>query len=489
MQYFFVLMQPPVFPVLEALAVEAAQDSGIKNLTVHCINERLEKGDDYLQHIIAEKMTAGANLVFLSAKSFELPRAIDIARLLKATRLQVVIGGTGPTLADWKTYQYLVNQGVSFNVGEGELTVRQIIKDALADKLKLAYWQKEYVNLRKAPLPVSPRREDYCRSLTKYAAIGTSEGCPFNCSFCCVTTLRGRKICPERSREPGAVIEWIERTLRNTGLSIMLTDDNFRRSYSYPELKKGLIKLNEKLDGKLYFFVQLDASQDVIAEAADLSKIGVKQAFFGFESLDSEILAGIAKKHNRPGLYRAIVDAFHKFDITVNAGLMVGFPNQTPASILAETQAFSELVDLAHIYAVTPFPGSRDYTETVSRDELLTHDLNFYDTAHCVRDWFQNMTPAEAEMAYRESFSRFFTVRHLWTNKLRGELWRRNLKHTIYGRALAEWGKFRGRPLHLMMEGPPRRTRVWRPRDGFRGFTLTQEDLEKRELFLRSLTE
>jgi radical SAM superfamily enzyme YgiQ (UPF0313 family) len=284
------------------------------------------------------------------------------------------------------------------------------------------------------------------------------------------------------------VVEWVEKTAQNTGLSIMLTDDNFRRSYGYPGIKEGLIKLNEKLGGRLYFFVQLDASTDVIKEASDLALMGVKQAFLGFESMDLEILAGISKKHNRPALYRAIVDEFHKFDITINAGQMVGFPNQTPASILTETRAFSNLVDLAHIYAVTPFPGSRDYSEAVSRGELLTHDSNRYDTAHCVRNWFQNMTPAEAEKAYRDSFSQFFTWRHIWVNKLRGQLWTRNLKHTVYGRALASYGRLRGRPLHFMMEGPPRRTRVWRPKDGFRGFALTPEDLQKKENFLTAIT-
>ena len=477
-------MQSPVFPVLKSLALEAGEALGI-TMNVSCINERLQKGEDYLDYIIASQSPANMNLVFISAKSFELPRAVDIARKLKSAGIEVVLGGPGITLTDWKTYDYLVNKGISFNVGEGELTVSQIIRDAISGELRAFYWQKKYVNLRRAPLPCLPEKKEHKATMSHFAGIGTSEGCSFNCSFCCVTTLRGRKVTRERSRDPEAVVEWLKRT-RKRRLAVMLTDDNLRRSFAYPELKERLIKLNEQLNGKLYLFAQLDAAPDVVREASDLARMGVKHVFLGLETLDPSILSGISKKQNKPEQYRAIIDEFHRYGVFVNTGWMIGFPNQTPQSIAAEATAFSELVDLAHPYCVTPFPGSRDYHDAVANGNIVNWDINAYDSLSFVRDWFQRMSIAQAQKAYEEAFARFFTLKHTMGG-YSGLRWR-TFKVNTYGRALVEFGRLAGgRPFHYMMDGLPRRAQVWRPKNSFKGFELTPEDLEKKEDFLFSL--
>jgi radical SAM superfamily enzyme YgiQ (UPF0313 family) len=269
-------------------------------------------------------------------------------------------------------------------------------------------------------------------------------------------------------------------------MAVMLTDDNFRRSFAYPELKERLIKLNRELRNKLRLFIQLDAAPDVIREIPDLARMGVKYVFLGLESLDSSILSGVSKKQNKPEHYRAIVDEFHKHDILVNTGWMVGFPDQTPQSIAAEATAFSELVDIAHPYCVTPFPGTRDYYDAIKNKTIIDWDMNNYDSLHVVRNWFQKMSIAQAQKAYTETFARFFSLKHI-LGVYSGLPWR-TIKAGVYSRALVELGRFAGgRPLHFMMDGLPRRARVWRPKNGFRGFELTLEDLAKREAFLLSL--
>lgn len=483
-QYYTVLMQPPVFPVLKSLMREAGNDLGV-TMNISCINERLQKGEGYLNRIIAAQASANINLAFVSAKTFELPRAIDIARKLRNAGIEVVLGGPGPSLADWKTYDYLVSEGISFNVGEGEITVGQVIGDVISGKLKPSYWQKEHVDLWEAPLPCLPEKKEHRGTVSHFASISTSEGCPFNCSFCCVITLRGRRIIRERSRNPEAVVEWLRMTHKR-GMVIMLTDDNFRRSFAYPELKERLIKLNKELNNKLHLFIQLDAAPDVIQEISDLARMGVKYVFLGLESLDSSILSVMSKRQNKPEHYRAIVDEFHKHDILVNTGWMVGFPDQTPQSIAAEATAFSKLVDIAHPYCVTPFPGTQDYYDAVKNKTIIDWDMNNYDSLHVVRNWFQKMSVAQARKAYAETFARFFSLKHI-LGVYSGLPWR-TIKAGVYSRALVELGRFAGgRPLHFMMDGLPRRVRAWRPKNGFRGFELTLEDLAKRESFLLSL--
>lgn len=485
LQYRWVLMETPLFAAMKSIVAQAAEILGI-DISVQYFNERVQDGKKYLDYIVAQKKLAFTNLVFISAKSFEIPRAIDIARRLKKHGLKIVLGGPGITLADWKTLKLIIDEGFSINVGEGELTVPEILKDAIKRKLKPVYWQKDYINLYEAPLPALPTEEEHRYSLNKFCALNTSEGCPYNCSFCCVTKLCGRKVCKERSRDPEACIEWIERA-HHLGFEIFLTSDNFIRSHYYNQLKEGLIKLNEKLHDKLYLFVQLDAN--AINEARDLRRMGVSSVFFGFETTDRLVLENENKKHNHPENYEKIVRAFHDQGILVSTGLMVGFSSQTPVSIKEDIKRFSEDISLiAYLYAVTPLPGSCDYAEAVAKQELLTLDLNFYDTRHFVRRWFTSMNASDAQKSYNQSLKEFFSLRAALKTGRKWTIWSRNLKMIVYGRFMAEYGRIFGyRPLHPMLDGFPRRPKVWRPADSFRGFELTAEDLENKEKFLTSL--
>lgn len=485
LQYYWVLMEAPLFATMKSIVAQAAKALGL-NVYVQFFNERVQKGEKYLDCIIAQKNLVHTNLVFVTAKSFEIPRAIDIARKLKREGLQVVLGGPGITLADRKIYKLIIDEGLSINVGEGELTVKKILEDAVKGVLEPIYWQKDYINLYESPLPALPIKEEHRYSLNKFCALNTSEGCPHNCSFCCVTKLRGRKVCKERSRDPEACVEWIEQAHRR-GFEMFLTSDNFIRSHFYQQLKEGLIKLNERLNNKLYLFVQLDAN--AINEVRDLRRMGVKSAFFGFETTDQLVLKNENKKHNHPENYKEIVRAFHSQGIHVSSGLMVGFSSQTPASIRADIERFSkEIGIIAYIYAVTPLPGSPDYKEAVSRKELVSADLNQYDTRHFVRSWFTSMDTSQAQATYDKSLKEYFTFKTALNIRQKWTIWARNLKMIFYGRSMAEYGRIFGyRPLHPMLDGFPRRPKVWRPADSFRGFELTAEDLANREKFLESL--
>lgn len=485
MQFYRILMKTGAPALLSALVEKAASWLNAK-CNIYCIHERLEDGDVYLQKIFSSNKKK--TLVFLTTKSFELPRAIDLALAIKKEGFTVVMGGPGITLADWRIYRYLAENELIFNVGEGEHTVGQIIEDFLNERLKPVYWQKEYVDLRKAPLPVLPKVGEHKKCFNPLVGFSTSEGCPFNCSFCCVTTLRGRNICEERSREPEAVVGWIEK-VHHTGHAIMLTDDNFRRSYHYERIKELLIGLNKKFTRKLRMLVQVDASADIEKEIPELARMGVNHVFIGMESLDQEVLDNISKTHNKPENYQRIADKFRKYGILVHSGAMVGFPYQTPDSIYREIGEFRNIIDLMTVFCATPFPGSKDYEEAVAKGWLLTDDLNFYDTRHMCRDWFSYMTPKEAEDAYNYAV--------LFSSKLKGrlgnnrslEMIRRNFRCNTFAQLIAWLGyAVRGYPYCLLMDGIPRKAKVFRTENAFKGFHLEAEDLAKKTEYLEAIT-
>jgi len=485
-QFSYLLMIPPIFGVIRSLIGQVAKSLGIL-VDVFSINERTEIGDGYIQKIISND-NYSRKAVFISAKTFELPRAIDIARQFKRAGIEAVIGGIGVTLADWKFYQLLYNEGISFNVGEGEETIPSIIEDIATNKLQRVYSQKEFVDLKKAPCPDLPdkRRDGYNHGLNPMAGIDTAEGCPHGCSFCSVTVLRGRKMIPARSRDPEKIICWVEQ-VHLMGLPIMFLDDNFRRSPNYRILVQKLVALNGKLKGALKILVQMDAAPDIIDEIPDLALAGISQVFLGIETLDAGILKSVGKKQNQPHSYQAIIKEFHKHGILVDAGWMVGFPYQTARSILKEARSMVGLgVDLITPFRVVPFPCTLDYREAVQNGEIVDWDRNNYDTAHFVRQLY-NMTPETAQAAVSDAFSVIYSLKQMLsgTSGLRWQVFLNNL----YCRFIAEWGKRRiGRPFQVIMDGIPRFGKpVIRPIDSLKGFPLTVDDLEKREPYLESL--
>lgn len=480
-----VLMTPAVFGVLKSIVLKTLEDLKV-SFDICCVNERTASGDDYIAKIIESEGYA-IKLVLISAKTFEFSRATDVANELKRAGIEVVIGGSGVTLTDWKTDDMLIKEGTVFNIGEGEEMIPLIIADALSSVLKPFYWQRDYIDLRKAPLPAIPDSAKIIRrfAINPMVGIDGCRGCPHNCSFCCVTVLCGRKMIEKRSRDPEAVIEWVEQVF-GIGLGIMLLDDNFRRSPVYNELLDKLIALNERLKNKLYLFVQLDASPDVVKEIPRLAMAGVKGVFLGIETTDQTILGGVNKKHNNPAEYKEIVRQFRKYGILVTVGWMVAFPSQTPEGIIKDARIISRLFDLASLFRVVPLPGSLDYRKAVENKKILSWDPNDYDATHLVQSLYK-MSVEEAKKVCDKAFYINHSLRNIMSSAL--NLRWRSFKDRIYCRLIAEWGRLStGRPFNFIMDGPPR---LWgpivpRPPDSFKGFPLTLDDLEKRELFLES---
>ncbi|MBI2019490.1 hypothetical protein HYS95_02365 [Candidatus Daviesbacteria bacterium] len=484
-QYRTTMMLPPALPTLHALAEKAGRDYGL-NIAVTHFNERTERGDGYLGSIIKDG-TARKSVTWIPTKSFEIPRAIDLARQLKRAGQQVVLGGPGITLADLKTYAFLMEEGIPFNVGEAENTAGQIIQDVMEDRLKPVYWQRGMVDMRKAPFPKILDLKEHSKTLTRLAALEISKGCPFNCSYCCVIKLEGQEVSAPRSRNVDEAVAWIEEAFARGYSDIFLTDNNFRKSFVYSAMKEPLKLLNADLRRKygrdLSFFVQLDAKPDILNEVDDLADMGVKMVFQGYETNDRRVLKLARKNQNKPEMYQMIADRFRSRGIMVSSGVMIGFWPQTPDSIRKDVETSAKFLDLGYPFTVVPLPGSDDFMSAVEEGRIGNWDPNDYDGTECVFKGLQNMTPEQVKEAYHESFSVLYpqenSGNHVDQQKkpLLGYMEGRQLPA---GR-LAEMGlKYAGRPFHLMMDGIPytHGSVVIRPEDSFRGIPLKSEDVQ-----------
>ncbi len=484
-QHYWVQLLSPVFLTLRSIAQDAARKLNVR-LDVDFYEERLQNGEEFLQEIVRRARGGEVTLAFISCRSMELCRGIDIARRLRAEGVTVVIGGPGVTLSDVKTYRLLHAGGICFNVGEGESTIPRILEDFLGAGLHPCYAQEGYCDLAGAPMPSHPLPRELRGAVGGYIGLSTSEGCPFDCAYCSEWVLRGRK---PRARDPYAVADWVERAYRTFSYDrFFITDDNFRRSPKYHATVDLLTRLNERLGGILRFMVQLDV-KNVAPEIPALAAMGVKRVFVGMETLDPDVIRKtLGKLQNDPGLYEATVQAFHAKGILVDTGWMVGFPNQTPEMVLEEAGRIARIADFAYPFFVTPLQGTLDHARAVGDGTLRSWDPNDYTTRQPVRDWFERASMEAMREVYNQAFFRLFSLRNLPRGVSSGLRWDRFVLR-FFAWAMAESGWIlRGAPLHYMMEGWPRQTGVLRPAGSFRGIPLEPQDVEpgRKEAFLRS---
>src|SRR5882757_4335500 len=206
-------------------------DTDIRVMPVDEVNEKIDPA-----RIIAKSRTAGAKLlIFLvGVQSNQFPRAMDLARPFRAAGVPVCIGGfhVSGCLAmlrelppDLVEAQRL---GISFFAGEAEDgRIDEVLLDGHAGAFKPIYNHVKHTpNLAGAPLPLLGRRE-VSRNLTGYTSFDLGRGCPFECSFCTIINVQGRK---SRFRTPDD-LEQIIRANYAQGIDrFFITDDNFARN-------------------------------------------------------------------------------------------------------------------------------------------------------------------------------------------------------------------------------------------------------------------
>jgi hypothetical protein len=180
--------------------------------------------------VASPTMAVSAWSASIGVQSNEFPRAVDIARSLREAGVQVLIGGfhvsgclamLNETPSDIKAAQEL---GISIYAGEAEEGLDEVILDAKRSELRPFYDHMKHLpdigEMASPPfLPVDFVR----RTIGNVTSCDAGRGCPFQCSFCTIINVQGRK---SRYRSPDSV-EQILRMNYDQGVNrFFITDDN-----------------------------------------------------------------------------------------------------------------------------------------------------------------------------------------------------------------------------------------------------------------------
>src|SRR4030095_4710268 len=223
----------------------------------------------------------------------QFPRALDIARYLRAENIAVIIGGfhTSGTInmlgEQEPDIQELVRESICVVSGEVEGKWEKILADFLDGELKPIYSfaqdLQSLVDIESSPLPkTSPKTMGHF-AYPNFGTADTSRGCPFACSFCTIINVQGRKM---RERSPESIAALLRRNYWEHGISFyFFTDDNFARKKLWRETFEAIIKLRQE-GLKVSFMMQVDLARkpkDFVELAA---QAGCTQVFIGMESVN-----------------------------------------------------------------------------------------------------------------------------------------------------------------------------------------------------------
>ncbi|MFI4997795.1 MAG: B12-binding domain-containing radical SAM protein, partial [Hyphomicrobiales bacterium] len=224
----------------------------------------------------------------IGVQSNQFPRALDLARPLRAAGIKVCIGGfhVSGCLAMLpemqKDLQDALDLGLSLFAGEAEGRLETVLRDAMNGELQPIY---NYINdlpgLDGASLPLLPA-DRIKRTAGYISSFDAGRGCPFQCSFCTIINVQGRK-----SRYRAADdIEAIVRTNLAQGIRhFLITDDNLARNKNWEAIFDRLIEMRQKERLAIRFVIQVDTLCHKIPNFIEkAARAGVRRVFIGLEN-------------------------------------------------------------------------------------------------------------------------------------------------------------------------------------------------------------
>jgi radical SAM superfamily enzyme YgiQ (UPF0313 family) len=362
-----------------------------------------------------------ADLIGISATTSTATRAYYWADRARRKEIPVIMGGAHVS--------FLVDEALEHAdfVARGESGV-----EIMEDLIEGLQW-KNLIGIEGLSYRVSDRvrhNEDRCRAtvldelpfpdLTLIHGYGnmtttpimTSWGCPFDCNFCSVTAMFGKKY---RFRSPENVIAELK---EKNPEDVFFYDDNLAAN------KKRLkILLQMIIDSGLKFKWTAQVRTDVTRDPELLrlmKESGCWTVYIGFESVNQATLDGYHKSQNVQDIIDA-VEKLHQYDIRVHGMFVLG-ADSDPFTVVKDTVDFAITygIDTIMLNSLTPLPGTALYDEMESAGRIFDHRWEYYDALHIV---FvpKSGTPYDFQMEGIKGYKRFYPLRKAIKQFLSGD--------------------------------------------------------------------
>lgn len=350
----------------------------------------------YNENILMRKLTAEeltSDVLCLTLITSTALRGYEIARQFRQLnpKSRIIIGGVHPTFMPEEALRF-ADQVV---VGEGEKIVQKIVTGEIKDSI---VYGEPTENLDEIPIPDFNLLKN--SEQMKVFPLITSRGCPFDCDFCSVTQMFGRKY--RTTSIQRAINEF--KVLK--GKDIFVYDDNFtanpKRTH---ELMHRLIQEDLGITWSAQVRTEITKREELVSE---MQRAGCNRVCVGFESISPKALKELHKSQTVDDIKRSI-EVFHKCSIKIHGMFMFGSESDD-VDLFQSTLDFCKRyqINTVQYMALTPLYGTRLYRSLKEQNRILHNDWSKYDGMHVV---FRpkRMTALELQKGIIQTYQDFYS--------------------------------------------------------------------------------
>jgi radical SAM superfamily enzyme YgiQ (UPF0313 family) len=344
------------------------------------------------------------DIVGISFMTSNAYRAYSISKEFKKRGKTIIMGGIHPTILPDEAIQH----ADAVVIGEAEGVWEQVLEDIENNCLKKKYHVKDPDLTRYIPKNFSALKS---KKLFNLVPILTTRGCPYNCNFCCVSKIFGKKI--KHMPVENVVRDIVESKAKR----FIFLDDNI---IGNPNYAKKLFEAIKPL--KIGWLGQASISFAKNTELMQLAKdSGCKGLFIGLETVDESQLKNMKKLDGSIEKVEQSLEKIRKMGIVIQASVIFGFDNDTH-HIFSETLRFliKNHICSASFNILTPYPGTSIYDEFKKKGRIINDRWEYYDH-HTVVFRPANMTPLELQLGKINAKEKFYSLRSI-IKRFRGNL-------------------------------------------------------------------
>ena len=366
-------------------------DTETENFNHEELADEIAKYNPVLVNIIVAGTTPSSSSTPLMVVTGEILRTLK----KKYPDIKAILTGIHPSALPERT----LREEVTDFVGKGEsfFTVLQLLEvlksgqevsghkiDGLwyleNDQVVSNGWGKVTKNLDEFPLPAWDLLQldkyrahnwhcfQHINERSPYAAIYTSFGCPFNCTYCNVRTLYDGK--PGiRFQSPEKIVEEIDYLVKTQKVkNIKFIDELFAVSEQRVDSVCDLLK-ERGYDLNIWAYARINTVNEKMLRK--MKEVGINWLSYGIESGSQKVRTGVDKNQFSQDEIKKIIKMTKDAGIYIQGNFIFGLPDDDLETMQETLDLAKELnCEYVNFYATMAYPGSQLYENLKTTDKL-----------------------------------------------------------------------------------------------------------------------
>lgn len=347
------------------------------------------------------------DIVLINTMSATANRAYELADFFKQKGKKVFIGGIHASFKPDEALQHCDK----VVIGEGENVLFGLINEKFKKKIING---GNVSDLNSIPLP-DYRLVDGMSHNPKVVSICSSRGCPFNCSFCSLKNIFGRRF---RSISTDRIISYLQSFKK---IKILCFDEpNFTVNK-----KRAIDILTQMKENSISPKYALPSVSIDIADDNKLLKLCSEVSEFNFliglESINQKVLNSFNKKQT-PEKIKKSIKKIHDYGMGVQGSFIFG-ADHDDKTVFSKTVDFCNDTDIEFpiFCALTPYVGTDIRAEFEKQNRIFTDNWDYYDGSHVVFKP-KNMSAYDLQMGVISSYEEFYSTKKAVSHLIRDKL-------------------------------------------------------------------